>query len=82
MRTTVTFDPDVAAQLQRLRSQRHGGLHELVNSAMRIGLAHLDAPAQEPASPATTPVSLGRLLLPALDDVSEALAPAAGDGHG
>jgi len=78
----VTFDPDVAAQLQRLRSQRHGGLRELVNSAMRIGLAHLDAPVQEPALPPTTPVSLGRPLLVALDDVSEALALAEGDGHG
>jgi metal-responsive CopG/Arc/MetJ family transcriptional regulator len=38
MRTTVTFDDDVAAALDRLRRDRSIGLSEAVNELIRAGL--------------------------------------------
>jgi hypothetical protein len=38
MRTTVTFDDDVAAALDRLRRERSLGLSEAVNELIRAGL--------------------------------------------
>ena len=44
MRTTVTFDPDVAVRLKRLRKERDMGLKELINQAVRQGLDAIEAP--------------------------------------
>ena len=35
MRTTVTFDPDVAALVEQRRRERHVGLSEAVNGLLR-----------------------------------------------
>ena len=57
MRTTLTLDPDVAADLKR-RARRTGKpFRQLVNDAVRAGLRAQDAP---PASPyRLKPVSMG-----------------------
>ena len=39
MRTTITLDPDVAALVQKLMSERNLTFKEAVNSAIRAGLA-------------------------------------------
>ena len=39
MRTTITFDDDVAAELDRIRRERGGGVSEVVNDLIRRGLA-------------------------------------------
>lgn len=38
MRTTVTFDTDVAAAIERERQQRSAGLSAVVNDLIRAGL--------------------------------------------
>lgn len=38
MRTTVVFDDDVAAAIERLRRNRSLGLSEAVNELIRVGL--------------------------------------------
>lgn len=38
MRTTVTLDPDVAARLLRLSSERRTSFKETINSVLRAGL--------------------------------------------
>lgn len=38
MRTTVVFDDDVAATIERLRETRSLGLSEAVNELIRVGL--------------------------------------------
>jgi Arc/MetJ family transcription regulator len=38
MRTTVTFDDDVAAAIERLRQERSLGLSQAVNELIRAGL--------------------------------------------
>lgn len=78
MRTTITFDPDVAILLKRLCKERQLSLKGLVNQALREGLRQLEAPGLAEAFHTAT-ASLGRCLLGNLDDVAEALALAEGE---
>lgn len=79
MRTTLTLDSDVAAQLNRLRHEQRAGLRTLVNDAMRLGLRQLAKPPRAKTCHQTRSVTLGRCLIGQIDDVSEALAVAEGD---
>lgn len=45
MRTTVTFDDDVAAELERLRREEGLGLSEAVNRLIREGMVAPRSPA-------------------------------------
>jgi hypothetical protein len=72
MRTTLTIDDDVAAALQRLRKSRDVGLKKLVNDVLRRGLENMAPKQREPFR--TQSVSLGRALLPNVDNVAESLA--------
>jgi Arc/MetJ family transcription regulator len=38
MRTTLKLDPDVAAEVERLRREQHLGLSEAVNRLVRAGI--------------------------------------------
>lgn len=79
MRTTLTLDDDVAADIERLRREGDDSLKDIVNRALREGLRQLEtAPApREPFVTAT--LSLGRCKIGDLTDVTEALAVAEGD---
>ncbi|HXK21680.1 MAG TPA: CopG family transcriptional regulator [Myxococcota bacterium] len=79
MRTTLTLDDDVARLLERARKRRGVTMKELVNEALREGLARLDAPRGPRKRHATKTVSLGRCLFDNVDDVAEALAAADGE---
>ena len=81
MRTTLTLDDDVAARLRQLRAGGHRSFKQLVNEVLRAGLATLDRESPRRQGPFTRVVDLGRPRLPELDDISEALAVAEGDGH-
>lgn len=77
MRTTLTLDPDVAAELERLRSQGDAGWKALVNEILRIGLRYRQR-ERRPSGFRTDPVDLGSPRID-LDDVAEALAVAEGE---
>jgi hypothetical protein len=79
MRTTLTLDDDVAAILKRLTKTRHARLKDVVNEALRRGLASTTAPpsAREPFR--TTSVALGRCRTGTVDNVADALAAAEGE---
>lgn len=81
MRTTVTFDDDVAAQLEQLRARGSRSFKQLINEAVRVGLAQMERPSSPATGPFTRAVDLGRVRLSNLDDVSEALAIAEGEDH-
>jgi hypothetical protein len=82
MRTTLSLDDDVAASLERLRERKHLSHKQLVNEALRLGLARLEQPDESRRQRSyTSPVSLGRPRLPDVDDVSETLALVEGDRH-
>jgi hypothetical protein len=80
MRTTLTLDDDVAKLLERVRRQRRTTLKQVVNEALREGLARLAAPRRVRKEHATKAVSLGRCLVGSVDDVADALAVAEGEG--
>jgi hypothetical protein len=74
MRTTLTLEPDVAAQLEQRRRERHSSLKAEVNHLLRMGLEH-ERESAETAAPArfrVEPWSGGELLID-IDDVSAAL---------
>jgi hypothetical protein len=81
MRTTLTIDDDVAASLERLRKARDGSLKDLINEALRRGIKDMSARARPREPFRTRAVDLGRVQIGALDDISEALAVAEGEGH-
>lgn len=77
MRTTLTLDDDVAAQLRRLRKVRkEAKLKDLINEALRQGLKHLATPAGPRKPYHTAAVPLGRCLIGGIDDIAEVLAVA------
>lgn len=75
MRTTLTIDDDVAAQLERLRKQRGQGLKDLVNEALRRGLRDLMSRSKPGTRFQTRSVELGRAYI-SVDNIAEALASA------
>jgi hypothetical protein len=79
VRTTLTLDDDVARLLERARRRSGGSLKQIVNDALREGLARLETPRTPRKRHATKAVSLGRCLLDNVDDVAEALAVADGE---
>lgn len=74
MRTTLTLDPDVAAQLEQRRQERHSSLKGEVNRLLRLGLeAERSAERRAPTEPfRVEPWSGGELLID-IDDVTAAL---------
>lgn len=78
MRTTLTLDRDVAAEIERLRRKGNESLKAIVNEALRRGLRQMTAPPTRREPFVTDAVDLGRCRL-AIDDVSEALAVAEGE---
>jgi len=78
VRTTLTLDDDVAAILKRLARSRRARMKDLVNVALRRGLAQTEAMPQPREPFRTASVSLGRSRLGAIDSVADALAAAEG----
>ena len=80
LRTTLTLDPDVAALAQRMQRARGQTFKTIVNEALRHGLRAMAAPSAPSVDYETPAVDLGRCLAGSLDDVTEALAVAEGEG--
>ena len=79
MRTTLTLDDDVSAQIEQLRRSKGASLRDLVNEALRRGLREMTrSPKRKPFRVRT--VSLGRPVID-IDNVAEAIAYAEGDDH-
>jgi len=79
MRTTLTLDDDVAAILKRLTKNRRTRIKDVVNEALRRGLASTAAPPTARESFRTTGVALGRCRTGSVDNVADALAAAEGE---
>jgi hypothetical protein len=72
MRTTLSLDDDVAAQLEAWRAQQNLSFKQAVNSALRRGLNELSRPKVRKAF-RTKPLDLGRCRLPDLNNIWEIL---------
>jgi Ribbon-helix-helix protein, copG family len=79
MRTTLTLDDDVAADVERLRKTRRQSLKQVVNDALREGLKQLTTPPPPRRPFRTKAVDLGECLLGNVDNVAEVLAVAEGE---
>jgi hypothetical protein len=73
MRTTLTIDADIAAELERLRRERKASLRDLVNDALRRGLRDITAPPKKRKPFRTKTFDCGRLLIDSVDNVWEVL---------
>jgi plasmid stability protein len=80
MRTTLTLDDDVAADLARLAATRERSFKALVNDLLRAGLRQLDQPSRHRPTFHTHVVDLGASRLPNVDDIAEVIGLAEGDG--
>jgi len=81
MRTTLTLDEDVAAQLSRLQKQKGLGLKSLVNLVLRSGLAALEREHPERVPFRVEEFDCGKCLLGDIISVSETIAAAEGEWH-
>ena len=79
MRTTLTLDDDVAVALERARKQNDASLKEVVNQALRRGLPELARSPRRRKRFRTKSLSLGKCLVPSLDNISRVLAIAEGE---
>lgn len=77
----MTLDDDVAALLQKLQKERDASLKEIVNKALRQGLIALTQPVEPRARFRTETFDLGECSLPNVDNLSEAIAFAEGEGY-
>lgn len=81
MRTTIVFDPDVAAELGRRRAEGSGTLRDEVNHLLRLGLAHERDRAKAPPSRFSTPTFDSGRPLVSVDDVEAAIEHSEGEDH-
>jgi hypothetical protein len=82
MRTTLTLEDDVAAQIDRRRREHRRSMKEEVNHLLRLGLLHDEEEARQPRRKRfrVEPLDAGELLID-IDDVTAALEIAEGPGH-
>jgi hypothetical protein len=80
MRTTLTIDPDVGIELERLRKSRDVSLKEIVNELLRRGLRDINA--QKKLKPfRTRAFKTGPSLIGPLDNIAEVLALVEGEDY-
>lgn len=81
MRTTLTLDDDVAAEIERLRRDRHVNLKDVVNDALRRGLRDMRAPQKRRVPFRLEPIDVGEPRIASFDNVAEVVALAEGEDH-
>jgi hypothetical protein len=79
----VTLDDDLAIRLEQRRAERGMTFKDVLNEAVRRGLAVAEEQEQAgPVTKTTRPLPLGRRLIGDIDNVAEALAAAEGEAFG
>ena len=81
MRTTLTLEKDVAARLDQVARRRRLSMKAVVNEALRLGLASMDAPLPGRMPFRTSGFDSGPSLVGSLDNIEEVLARVEGDDH-
>jgi hypothetical protein len=81
MRTTLTLDDDVAAQLKAVVRTRRRPLRTVVNDALRAGLAVIEKRPGKRSLYRTDGFDLGPSLVGSLDNVEDVLSRVEGEHH-
>ncbi|PYT13980.1 MAG: antitoxin [Acidobacteria bacterium] len=79
MRTTLKLDDDVAVLLTRARNSRQVSLKEIVNEALRRGIASMMTRSDRHPQLRTKAAPLGCYYSPGIDDASDVLAFSEGE---
>ena len=82
MRTTLTLEDDVAAELKKLSTERRESFKRTVNQVMRAGIAAVRG--KKPSGRSRyrlKPVSLGGARIPNLENIEEVIAVIEGEDH-
>jgi hypothetical protein len=79
MRTTLSLDDDVAAMVRSAQKEQKKPFKQVVNDALRAGLAAPRRSKRRSVPFRTASAKLGRCLMGDLDDVAEVLAIAEGE---
>lgn len=79
MRTTLVLDDDVAVRLEALRDHRKGGLKELVNQLLRLGLDRSEVAPEAPKKRYVQKTYRCQPLVTNVDNIAEVIAAAEGD---
>ncbi len=79
MRTTLTIDDDVAAQLEGLRRKGDASLKDIINEALRRGLRDMAMAPKRREPFRTRSADVGEMLIPDIDNTAEVLALIEGD---
>lgn len=79
MRTTLTLDDDVAAEIRKLERQHRGTFKDLINAGLREGLPRLGLSRGRSSRFRSEPVDLGECLVGSIDDVADALSLGEGE---
>ena len=80
MRTTLTVDDDIAAEIEQLRRERNASLKDVINEALRRGVRDLRTPPKPRKPFRLRTFDMGEPRFP-IDNVAEAIAYAEGDDH-
>jgi hypothetical protein len=80
MRTTLTLEPDVSAEIARRRRERGTSLKQEINELLREGLRRAEIDARRTRPFQTPTLDAGEPLVP-IDDIGEALRIAEGEEH-
>jgi hypothetical protein len=80
MRTTLTIEPDVAIELERLRKSREVSLKDIINELLRRGLRDINAQKQRKPFRTRT-FKMGPSLIGPLDNIAEVLALVEGEDY-
>lgn len=81
MRMTLTFDDDVAVEIERLRQDGGQSLNEVVNDLLRLGLRERHATQKKQGSFRTKTFDVGRPLIPSIDNAADVVSLIEGDAH-
>lgn len=81
MRTTLTIDEDVAAELERWQRERDRSLKETVNEALRLGLREMTRAPKRKRPVRIRSFDGGRLLVRSIDNLGELLAEVEGEWY-
>jgi len=80
MRTTLTIEPDVAAEIERLRRKRDARLKDVINEALRRGLEDMRGQSKKRKPFRMRAFNMGTPLVD-IDNIAEAIAAAEGEGY-
>lgn len=79
----MTLDPDVAAEIDRLRHEERRSLKAIINELLRLGLDRYRDRGRRPQEVReyTKTADLGQPRFPNLDNIAEVLSILEGDDH-